>query len=177
MKILKILAGIVLGLVALFFIIGFFLPTSFRVSRSIEINSPDSLVFQKTLNLNDFALWNPWMEMEPSAKKTITGDGVSVGSSFGWIGKEVGTGSMTIEKITPLKQIDERLEFLEPFQSTSKTSFYFESIANGSTKVTWDFSGENNSISERWMALMYDGMIGKDYQKGLANLKAFVEKQ
>ena len=58
MKILKILAGIVLSLVALFFIIGFFLPKTYRVSKSIEINRPDSLVYQKTLNLNDFALWN-----------------------------------------------------------------------------------------------------------------------
>ena len=177
MKILKILAGIVLGLVALFFIIGFFLPKTYRVSRSIEINRPDSLVYQKTLNLNDFALWNPWMEMEPSAKKTVTGDGVSAGSSFGWVGKEVGTGSMTIEKVTPLKQIDERLEFLEPFKSTAMTSFYFEPSPNGGTKVTWDFSGNNNSITERWMSLAYDGMIGKDYEKGLANLKVFVEKQ
>lgn len=177
MKILKILAGIILGLIALFFIIGFFLPKTYRVSRSIEINSPDSIVYYKTLNLNNFSIWNPWMEMEPSAKKTVTGDGVSVGSAFGWAGKEVGTGSMTIEKLTPLKQIDERLEFIEPFKSTSLTSFYFEPSANGGTNVTWDFSGDNNSIMERWMSLCYDAMIGKDYAKGLANLKTFIEKQ
>ena len=117
------------------------------------------------------------MEIEPSAKKTITGDGISVGSSFAWVGEEVGTGSMTIVKIQPFKQIDERLEFLEPFESTAMTSFYFEPGTGSSTKVTWDFSGTNNSIFERWMSLTFDGMIGKDYAKGLANLKAFIEKQ
>ncbi|TDQ10256.1 SRPBCC family protein [Pedobacter metabolipauper] len=176
MKVLKILGGILLTLIVLFFIIGFFLPKSYSVSRSIEINKPDSTVYQKALDFNDFAKWNPWMEMEPSAKKTVTGDGVSVGSVFSWVGKEVGTGSMTIEKLNPYKQIDERLNFIEPFESTALTSFYFEPLPNGSTKVTWDFRGESTSIMERWMSLTFESMLGKDYEKGLSNLKALSEK-
>lgn len=176
MKVLKVLAGIIVVIIALFFIIGFFLPKTYSVSRSIEINKPDSITYQKTLNFNDFGLWNPWMQMDKAAKHTVTGDGVSVGSKFSWIGKEVGTGSITIEKLNPNKQIDEKLEFIEPFESIATTSFYFEPTANGGTKVTWDFRGDNTSIFSRWMSLAYDSMIGKDYEKGLANLKAFIEK-
>lgn len=176
MKVIKILGGIIVALIALFFIIGVFLPKTYSVSRSIEINKPDSIVYNKTLNFNDFKIWNPWLEMEPGATQTVTGDGVSVGSKYSWVGKEIGTGSMTIEKLMVNQQIDERLEFIEPFQSVAKTSFYFQSLPNGNTKVTWDFRGDNTSIPSRWMSLMYDSMIGKDYEKGLQNLKTFIEK-
>ena len=45
------------------------------------------------------------------------------------------------------------------------------------TKVTWDFDSKLNGIMERWFGLMFERWIGPDYEKGLANLKAFVEKQ
>ncbi|WP_316791231.1 SRPBCC family protein [Pedobacter frigoris] len=177
MKVVRILAGIIVLLVTLFFIIGLFLPKTYHVSRSIEINKPDSIVYQKTLNLNDLGSWNPWMKMDSAAKFNVTGDGTSTGSKFSWEGKEVGTGAIIMDKLNPYKQIDQKLVFIKPFESIAMTSFYFEPTGSGGTKVTWDFKGENTSIFSRWMSLAYDSMIGKDYDKGLSNLKAFIEKQ
>jgi hypothetical protein len=49
-------------------------------------------------------------------------------------------------------------------------AFYLEPTAEG-TKVRWTghFSMGNNPMS-RWFGLFLDGMIGKDYEKGLADL-------
>jgi hypothetical protein len=49
--------------------------------------------------------------------------------------------------------------------------------ANGGTAVTWGFKSTLKSASERWLGLMFDRWIGADYEKGLARLKAVVEKE
>ena len=47
-----------------------------------------------------------------------------------------------------------------------------------STRVTWTMNGDMGSNPLfRWMALGADRMVGKDFEAGLANLKAVAEKQ
>ena len=47
---------------------------------------------------------------------------------------------------------------------------------DGSTAVTWGFKTTLNGIMERWFGLMFDRLIGADYEKGLLRLKAAAEK-
>jgi carbon monoxide dehydrogenase subunit G len=54
---------------------------------------------------------------------------------------------------------------------------YFDLEAEGEgTRVTWTVEMDmgNNPVG-RWMGLMMDGMVGKDFDAGLANLKAKAE--
>ena len=85
--------------------------------------------------------------------------------------------SKALEYLKKNKNIDIELKFIEPFESLADTKFAI--IPEGSSqKVTWTMSGENNMIS-KWMCVFMggmDGMIGKDFESGLASLKEKSEK-
>lgn len=172
MKFLKIFAIIVIGLVALFFIIGLFLPKTYSISRSAVIKAPDSVVYKNVSDFNDFVKWNPWSKMEPGAKTVVQGTPSQPGHYYTWTGKETGKGSMKIEQLEPGKMVDMDLTFIEPWQSTADTKFMFEP-ADGGTKVTWTMSGDYGTTTERWMGLAMSGMLEKQFDEGLKYLNDY----
>ena len=69
-----------------------------------------------------------------------------------------------------------KLEFVKPFASVADTGFAFVGAGNGTT-VTWIMKGENNFVSKGFCLFMggMDRMIGPDFDRGLAQLKAVAE--
>jgi len=59
-----------------------------------------------------------------------------------------------------------------------KATMAFTLIPEGSgTRVTWRMDGVNNFIGKAMCLVMdIDAMLGKDFDQGLANLRAVVEK-
>jgi len=175
MKFLKILFGIIVAIVVIFFAGAIFLPTNFKVERSIIIKVPDSVAYNYAADYNNFSKWSPWHEAEPTAKYSISGTPNAPGYTYAWDGKEVGKGKFEIVKAEPYKALYQKLTFIKPWESSNEDNMFFENTPEG-TKVTWTFAGENKSTFDKWMSLMYDGMVGKDYQKGLDKLKIELEK-
>ncbi|MBY0425218.1 MAG: SRPBCC family protein [Cytophagales bacterium] len=174
MKILKIV-GISLGVViGIFLLVAAFLPTEYTVSRSTEIAKPADSVYAVVSDFTTFTSWSPWAEMEPTAVVTLSGPLKEVGSKYAWVGTTTGQGSMTISALEPGKSITQDLAFLVPFESKSTVYWSFEPTATG-TKTTWTIKGPNPYPVGRIMGLMMDGMMGKDFDRGLVKLKALVE--
>ncbi len=170
----KILIGLG-ALIALFLVVGIFLPSSYRVERAIEINKAPEVVFTQVSDFNNWLKWNPWSEMEPTAKNTITGEARQAGSSWAWEGKVVGAGSMTFEKIEPNQRIESKLVFTAPQQAQAQDSWTFAPTAVG-TNVIWHNEGGLDYPLGRYFGLMMDGSIlGPQFEKGLANLKRVCE--
>ena len=174
MKFLKIFAGILVTIVLLFFVVGFFLPKSYTMSRSIVINAPDSVVYTNVADFNNFLKWNPWYKMEPTAKITITGTPSQAGHLYVWNGKKMGLGQMQVLEVKPYKLIDEELKFIKPMEAVSNVKFAFDAVPGG-TKVEWTMSGENKTIADKWFGAMMDIMMGKDFENGLQDLKTLSE--
>jgi hypothetical protein len=175
MKILKISLMIVGVIVALFFLVAAILPSSYTVERSVEINKAPEVVFGQVADFNNYLKWNPWSKIEPMAKNTISGTQQEVGASWRWEGSDqIGKGSLTIEKIEPHKSIQSKLAFIAPYQSVASDNWTFEPIANG-TKVTWHNTGELAYPMMRYMGLMFEGMLGPQFEQGLRDLKAQCE--
>ncbi|MFC4212592.1 SRPBCC family protein [Pedobacter lithocola] len=178
MRILKTLLGIIVVLAIIILVGGMFLPKTYSVSRSSIINAPDSVIYKNIADFNEFYKWNPWAKMEPTAKVSFAGTPEQPEHLYAWVGKETGSGQMKIIKVELNKQVDIDLLFKEPFESQADTKFDIKPEGNGN-KVTWTMSGENNLIS-KWMCLIMGGMdkmIGKDFESGLASLKAKSEKE
>lgn len=114
--------------------------------------------------------------MDPTAKTEIGGTKGAVGAKYEWVGKEVGDGNFEVNKLEPYTAIYQKLTFLTPFEAIAENNFNFEQKID-SVKVTWIYEGENTGIMNKWMGLMMDGMIGKDYEKGLSKLKSNLEKK
>ena len=79
-----------------------------------------------------------------------------------------------VESAVPAK-ISLKLDFLRPFEAHNMTDFTFEPAGNG-TKLTWDMHGPNQCMGPIMGVFMdMDAMVGKDFEKGLANLKSVAE--
>lgn len=179
-KVLIMLMYILLGLAALilvFFIIVAMQPSEFTVKRSTSISAAPSKVFPLVNNLRMWPLWSPWEKLDPNMEKTFEGSGEGPGSSYGWNGNnKVGEGRNTILDIKQDRLVHIRLDFVRPFKSTSEAKFTF-TPEGSNTNVDWAMTGKNGFIGKAFCMFMnMDKMIGTDFEKGLAAMKAEAEK-
>ncbi len=177
----KILIGVVAALALC--VVGILIaastqPEDFTVKRSTEIKAPAVKAHALVADLHAWDKWSPREKLDPAMKKTFSGAASGVGAVYEWTGnKDVGKGRMTITAVDPGKNVKIKLEFLEPWTATSDTEFTFAE-AGETTKVEWTMSGKNTGVMAKTMSMMMnmDAMIGTDFEKGLAALKALAEK-
>lgn len=155
-------------------------PGTYAVSRSVTIAAPPTAVYPHLASLKKFDRWSPWASKDPAMKKDYGGPESGTGATYTWKGNhEVGSGTMTITQARPDEHVGIRLDFTEPMAGTSVSVFDLKPDAAGAgTNVTWSISGENGFVARVFMAAMgikLEKMIGADYEKGLASLKALVE--
>jgi uncharacterized protein YndB with AHSA1/START domain len=110
-------------------------------------------------------------------KRTFGATTSGKGAQYAWEGnKEVGKGSMEIVEATPPSRLVLKLDFIEPFEGHNLVEYTLKP-ADGATMVTWSIHGPMPFISKVISVFCsMDTMIGKDFDAGLANLKAVVEK-
>lgn len=163
--------GIILVLLLL---IGFLLPKSSHVERSIVINAQPMDAFSLVNYLPNWAKWDPWHEMEPTATRNYSKQASGNGAWYTWEGEEVGVGKLTLEKVQATSRIDTKISF--EGQGDAEADFLFKELGDYEVEVTWMFDTEHgmNPIN-RWFGLFMDSLIGGDYEKGLANLKREAE--
>ena len=72
-------------------------------------------------------------------------------------------------------RVEIRLVFLKPWSATNNVVFTL--VPKGeSTEVTWTMTGEHKGVAGAFMRLMgMERLVGKDFDKGLARLKAAAE--
>lgn len=175
MKVVKILLSIVVVIAIIIVAGSFFLPKKSKVERSIMIDVKDSLAYSYAADFSKFNDWSPWYEMEPTAKTEVKGAVGQVGAIYSWVGEEVGVGNFEITKLEPYTAIYQELTFEEPFVAIAENNFTFNQQGD-STKVTWIYEGDNDGIMAKWMGLAMDGMMGKDFERGLVKMKTNLEK-
>jgi len=152
-------------------------PDTYRVERSRRIDTPAGVVFAHLEDFKAWPAWSPW-EKDPNAKKTFAGPATGVGAGYSWEGnKDVGKGKITVTQSTPPTLISYRLEFIEPFASIAAASFTLRPEGDQAVTVTWSLDGHNNFVGKVMSVFInMDRMIGGEFEKGLADLKAMAEK-
>jgi len=168
---------IALAVVVLLFIVAVASrPSTFRIMRSANIAAPPEVVFMQVYDLHRFQEWSPWAKLDAGCKTTFEGPAAGVGASFSWSGnKKVGEGRMTLTESRPPERILFELEFLKPFKATNTTEFTFK-LDGGQTVVTWAMSGKCNFMAKAFGLFMNcDKMVGRDFEKGLAEMKSLAE--
>ena len=110
-------------------------------------------------------------------KKTFKGPASGKGACYSWIGnKKVGEGSMEITRSVPSSNIELNLNFLKPFKASNVTEFKITPHGDMTT-VNWEMRGPLNLFMKiMHMFMNMDKMVGKDFEEGLANLKAVSER-
>jgi uncharacterized protein YndB with AHSA1/START domain len=175
MKILKGLLVVVVALVALFLVIGLFLPKNAHVERSIATTASPDAVYGIVSGFRRFNEWSPWAGLDPQARYTFSGPATGVGARMEWSSDkpEVGSGSQEITAVEPGRSVTMRLDFAG--QSSATSTMVIEPAAGGSL-VRWSFdTSYESNFAMRYLGLLFDGMIGADYEKGLSRLKSLAE--
>lgn len=174
MKILKISLFVLLGLAVLFVILSFLGPKKADVQRSEVIPVPASELYVYLSDFNNMNQWSPWFNIDPATQYDFFGEANSVGHGYTWksANSDVGSGKMAFTALSPDKQLDYTLDFVEPFESHANGSFILEPVDSNSTKVTWTFHTDFGFESRAFMLFMdMDKMLGADFEKGLKSMK------
>lgn len=169
-----LLAAAIIGILLIIVIAG--QPDEFKVTRTATIAASPEIVLPYVNELKRWDTWSPWAKLDPNAKNSFDGPDIGVGSAMSWSGnKKIGAGRMTITDYRAVALIRFKLEFLRPFKVTNTAEFAFQPEGN-QTVVTWTMSGRNNFFFKVFGLFMdCDTMAGKDFEKGLASLKAVAE--
>jgi len=173
-KMLLIIALIIVALIAAALAYATTKADTFRVERRIVIQSAAEKI---TPLVNDFHHWSDWTpyNKDPDMLKAFSGAASGVGAIYEWEGNsQVGKGMISISESLPEK-ITLKLDFIRPFvaHNTAEFSFVAQSAA---TQVSWAMYGPQPYFG-KVMSLFFnvDKMVGQDFEKGLAQLKAVAE--
>ena len=152
-------------------------PDSFRVERATVIKAPPAKVFALIDDFRQWAGWSPWEKLDPAMKRTHSGAASGKGAVYAWEGNgDVGAGRMEILETTAPSRVLIRLDFIKPFEARN-TAEYTLRPEGEATRVTWAMYGPAPFVSKLMQVFVsMDAMIGKDFEQGLANLKALAER-
>lgn len=172
----KLIGGLA-ALIVILIALGFVLPDKAHVEREIVINAPPEEVYALAADLNQQERWSPWRAYDPAMESVVTGEGV--GQKMTWTSEKMGDGSQEITALEPPSRIDTHLEF--GGKGVADAAMTLTPVAEG-TRVVWTFDANMREGVPLWMQPMstymgffMDGMLGKDYETGLANLKREAE--
>ena len=177
LKIIRIILMVLVVLVISLLIFAATKPDSFQVQRTASIKAPSEKIFPFIDDFQNWGSWSPYENKDPAMKRTRSGPASGKGAVYEWDGdKNVGKGRMEITESSPTSKIVIQLDFFKPFEAHNVAEFTLEPQGD-STKVTWAMHGPAPFISKLMQVFMsFDNMIGKDFEAGLANLKAVAEK-
>lgn len=176
-RILGAVAVALAVMLGLFLIIVAMQPAEFRITRSATMKAGPAGVFAEVNNFHNWEAWSPWAKLDPNAKAEFAGPESGEGAKFSWSGNDkIGQGTQTIVESKPDERIRIRLDFEKPMKDTSEAEFTFKP-QDDQTQVTWSMSGKKNFVGKAvCMFMNMDKMVGGEFENGLVNLKAIVEK-
>ena len=156
-------------------------PNTFRLERSIIINAAPETIFALIADFRTWTGWSPWEKLDPGMTRSYSGAASGKGAVYGWdsAGK-AGKGRMEISRANVADLIMIKLDFLKPFEAHNIAEFTLQrqngATQGGATQVTWAMYGPQPLVA-KVMALAFsmDRLVGRDFETGLANLKALAE--
>jgi uncharacterized protein YndB with AHSA1/START domain len=174
---IKVIALVLVVLLAGVLIFASTKPDTFSVQRSTTVNAPPEKIFAV---LNDFRRWpdwSPWEKLDPTMKRTLGGSASGKGATYAWEGNsKAGQGRMEIIESAAPGKVGIQLDFIKPFEGHNIAEFTL-TPQGGSTRVDWLMRGPTPFVSKVMQVFVsLDTVIGKDFEEGLANLKALTEK-
>lgn len=173
----KKILGAIVAVVILVVALAYTQPREVEVTREIQINAPPQTVYPHVAQFELSQKWSPWADRDPAAKYVFEGEPGQPGASMTWKSDkpDVGNGKQTVTEVRPPEFVKTNLQF----EGQSDAVAWFEiTPVDGGSKVLWGLKVDmGNSPIGRWMGLMMDGWIGKDYEQGLSKLKSLVEEK
>jgi hypothetical protein len=148
---------------------------TYTVTRESDIAASPERVRASLVDFKQWRQWSPWESLDPDLKRTYGGSETGVGATYNWSGnRKAGQGRMEITKDTP-EEVVIAVDFVKPFKSSTTTTFNLQP-KDDATHVTWTMVGPK-TFATKVMGIFtsMDKFIGKDFEKGLAQLNTYVK--
>ena len=149
---------------------------TYTVVRATTIDAAPADIYDQIANFHNWTNWSPWEGLDPELERTHSGAESGSGAVYRWSGnRKAGQGRMAITDAVAPSMVQIDLVFEKPWKARSDTSFTIEPEGSGS-RVTWSMTGQK-TLMTRAMGVFksMDKLIGPDFEKGLAGLKATTE--
>jgi uncharacterized protein YndB with AHSA1/START domain len=152
-------------------------PDTFAFARTARIAASPERLFPLIDDLRQMNRWNPYALRETGGTTAYSGPASGKGAAFAFAGSKSGTGSIEIVDSTFPCEVVLRLSMLKPFKADNTVNFRLARQGRA-TDVTWAISGRQPLLA-KVMGLVLDceKMMGRDFEEGLANLKAIAEHE
>ena len=149
---------------------------TYTVQRSITIDAPPEGICEQLVDFHLWTAWSPWEDLDPQLERTYSGADSGAGAVYAWSGnRRAGQGRMEITEVTSPSAVQIALTFEKPFEARSDTVFSIEPPGAGS-RVVWTMTGRKTFMTKAMgLVKSMDKLIGPDFEKGLARLKATAE--
>ncbi len=156
-------------------------PDTFSVQRAATIGAPPEKIFPLIADFNLWRSWSPYEKKDPAMKRTFSGAARGKGAVYEWEGNgQVGKGRIEITDASAPSRVTINLDMIKPIEGHNIVDFTLEPPAGpvpSATQVTWAMRGSCSFIAKVMHVFFnMDRMVGKDFEDGLANLKAVAER-
>lgn len=177
MRFLKRFLIVLVIFILLVTIISIFLPSNFRLERSVIVDADKEQIFKQVNDLKNWKNWSPWALKDSSVyfiKENYSDPSSGVGATFKWKSENEDLGEGTLSIVESVKNQAIATE-IDLGMITPKGSWNFSEKDNGieviwSTEIDFGF----NPIT-KFFGLFIEDQIAPDYELGLQRLKTYTE--
>ena len=152
-------------------------PPVFEVRRTALIKAPPEKIFALIDDLRGWRAWSPYENLDPGMARDYSGPESGPGAAYAWRSDgRAGVGRMAIVEAEAPRRIVIALDFVQPMRASDMAEFRLQPEGEGATRVTWSMSGPY-PLPARIVgaAIGMERLVGRDFEAGLANLKAASE--
>ena len=171
---LRRLFAILLATAVLVVVLGFFLPPTSTVERSVLVDRSPEEVYEVLEDLRHFPHWAPWLETANAEHYRFEGPEKGVGATLVWK-DQAGGGRLWITDTRPPEWIELQMEL-----GDARAQNYFRLAASekGGQRITWGLSMQAGTFDlvGRYMSLILPGLVGPEYERGLARLVEYLDR-
>lgn len=176
LSVLKIIGLVVLAAIVILLVYVSTRPDQFRIARRQTINAPPDAIFPLIADLRRFNEWNPFAKADPAIKLEYGTTSAGAGGSYTWDSTgQAGKGRMQITESEAPRRVAMSLQFDKPMKADNHVVFTLQP-QGAATEVTWEMTGTYGFLHKTMgVVFNFDKMVGSEFEKGLAALKAQAE--
>lgn len=176
-KTLALIVAVVLAIgVATVLVLAAGKPDTFQIQRSASIKAPPDKIFALIEDFRNWAAWSPYEKKDPAMRRTFSGPAKGAGAVYAFEGNsQVGAGRLEMTETVPSSKLALTLDMIKPMQAHNLITFTLAPQGD-TTNVTWAMQGQTPFVGKIFHVIFnMDRMVGGDFEKGLADLKAAAE--